>query len=163
MRELPYGTFMTTLPPCKLIFSFHRSRSHPCPQTLTLPTSARPHPALPLLPTTRGQRFARSALASCQRTPGAQAAHDVDQEEEHILYVDSAVTYSTILIKVYVMLEHAAELGARWILKTDDDAYVNVPQTITVRRRRDPGPICAPAQEQKEAETCGDGQDMHGS
>lgn len=50
-----------------------------------------------------------------------------------ILYVGAAVTYSTILIKVFVMLEYAVETGARWLLKTDDDAYVNIPQSVQVR------------------------------
>lgn len=56
---------------------------------------------------------------------------DVDpKEEEHILYANAAVTYSSILIKVYVMFEHALQRGSKWLLKTDDDAYVNIPQTV---------------------------------
>lgn len=51
---------------------------------------------------------------------------------DDILYVGAATTYSTILIKVFVMLEHAAASGARWLLKTDDDAYINIPQTVQV-------------------------------
>ena len=56
-----------------------------------------------------------------------------EEEDEHVLYVNAAVTYSTILIKVFVMMEHALKTGARWLLKTDDDAYINVPQTVSVR------------------------------
>jgi hypothetical protein len=51
---------------------------------------------------------------------------------EDLLYVNEAVTYSSILIKVFVMMEYAVKTGARWLLKTDDDAYVNVPQTVQV-------------------------------
>jgi Fringe-like len=50
-----------------------------------------------------------------------------------VLYASAGVTYSSILIKVFVMMEHALKTGARWLLKTDDDAYVNVPQTVQVR------------------------------
>eukprot|EP00892_Ulva_mutabilis_P006228 jgi/Ulvmu1/3978/UM182_0006.1 len=58
-------------------------------------------------------------------------ANDLEAKvEEHILYANAAVTYSSILIKVYVMFEHALKIGARWLLKTDDDAYVNIPQTV---------------------------------
>ena len=56
-----------------------------------------------------------------------------EEEDGDVLYVNAAVTYSTILIKVFVMMEHALKTGARWLLKTDDDAYVNVPQTVSVR------------------------------
>jgi hypothetical protein len=53
--------------------------------------------------------------------------------EDNVLYVKSAtVTYSSILIKVFVMLEYATSIGARWLLKTDDDAFVNIPQTVQV-------------------------------
>lgn len=55
------------------------------------------------------------------------------EQEQHILYANAAVTYASILIKVYVMFEHALQHGARWLLKTDDDAYVNIPQTVQAR------------------------------
>ena len=53
--------------------------------------------------------------------------------ESDVLYVGPNVTYSSILIKVFVLLEYAATTRARWLLKTDDDAYINVPQTVQVR------------------------------
>lgn len=59
---------------------------------------------------------------------------NVTEREDDLLWVGPQVTYSSILIKVFVMLEHAAQIGARWLLKTDDDAYVNVPQAVQVRQ-----------------------------
>ena len=55
------------------------------------------------------------------------------EAEDDILWSGPDVTYSSILIKVFVMLEYAADVGARWLLKTDDDAYINVPQAVQVR------------------------------
>lgn len=69
-------------------------------------------------------------------TPKATRVQAIDleaKEAEHILYANAAVTYSSILIKVYVMFEHALQRGTRWLLKTDDDAYVNIPQTVQAR------------------------------
>ena len=64
----------------------------------------------------------------------AQVYTDDGVAEDSVRYVRSrAVTYSSILSKVFVMLEHAAATGARWLLKTDDDAYVNIPQTVQAR------------------------------
>ena len=78
---------------------------------------------------------------------GAQVYTDNGVPEDSVLYVKSAaVTYSSILIKVFVMLEHAAATGARWLLKTDDDAYVNIPQTVEVPPRSSlllPAACCA--------------------
>jgi hypothetical protein len=54
------------------------------------------------------------------------------EETAEVLFVNASVTYSSILIKVFVMMEHSLKIGARWLLKTDDDAYVNVPQTVQV-------------------------------
>jgi hypothetical protein len=57
--------------------------------------------------------------------------------EGSVLFVKSGtVTYSSILIKVFAMLEHASSIGARWLLKTDDDAFVNIPQTVQVCTRQ---------------------------
>lgn len=72
-------------------------------------------------------------------TPNAHLQlHDKDRDnemeaEDDILWSGPEVTYSSILIKVFVMLEYAADVGARWLLKTDDDAYINVPQAVQVR------------------------------
>ena len=57
-----------------------------------------------------------------------------DVQHNDIITVGPLVTYSTILIKVFAALEAAADGNYRWVLKTDDDAYVNVPQTVHVRR-----------------------------
>ena len=72
----------------------------------------------------------------CTNQGCVQTKPEDDIADSDILYVGAAVTYSTILIKVFVMLEHAAQTGARWLLKTDDDAYINVPQTVQVCRNR---------------------------
>lgn len=69
-----------------------------------------------------------ASVAAAVQAPGVEP-----EQEQHILYANAAVTYASILIKVYVMFEHALHRGARWLLKTDDDAYVNIPQTVQVR------------------------------
>jgi hypothetical protein len=56
-----------------------------------------------------------------------------DTDASHSLMVDMKVTYATILVKVMAVLEWGAQAGARWLLKTDDDSYINVPQTVQVR------------------------------
>jgi hypothetical protein len=67
------------------------------------------------------------------RTLLMQVYTDNRVAEDNVLYVKSGtVTYSSILIKVFAMLEHATSIGARWLLKTDDDAFVNIPQTVQV-------------------------------
>ena len=76
------------------------------------------------MPNTQWQLL--TGLACLQTKP------EDDVPDPDILYVGAAVTYSTILIKVFVMLEYAVETGARWLLKTDDDAYINIPQTVQV-------------------------------
>ena len=49
-------------------------------------------------------------------------AVQVDDASEHgegdILMTAHPVNYATILIKVYVLLEHAVNIGARWVVKT---------------------------------------------
>jgi hypothetical protein len=59
-----------------------------------------------------------------------QVFHVDGKPELDVLRVGGNVTYSSILIKVFVMLEYVVNVGARWLLKTDDDAYVNIPQTV---------------------------------
>ena len=62
--------------------------------------------------------------------------HEVHgHSEPDIIVAGPSVTYSTILIKVFVVLEHAVAVGARWTIKTDDDAYINIPQAVQVRTR----------------------------
>jgi hypothetical protein len=73
------------------------------------------------------------ALAIEQGCARAVQIYGDGDEDDNVLYVDAEVTYSSILIKVYAMIEYALKSGARWLLKTDDDAYINVPQTVQVR------------------------------
>ena len=68
---------------------------------------------------------------------GTAAAHEPD-----LLLAGPRVTYDTLLIKVMALLEHAAHVRARWVLKTDDDAYVNVPQLLQARRLQCCGCVC---------------------
>jgi hypothetical protein len=63
--------------------------------------------------------------------------------EPDIIVAGPHVTYSSILIKVFVVLEHAVAVGARWVLKTDDDAYINIPQAVQVRCNCCPSDACA--------------------
>ena len=68
-----------------------------------------------------------------------QQASDIQEErkqgnkvQDDMLLVGMRVSYDTLLMKVFVLLEYAVAVGSRWILKTDDDAYVNVPQLTQV-------------------------------
>lgn len=62
----------------------------------------------------------------------------VDQElatYHDIIFVDQPTNYTTILIKTFFVFQYAVwNYRANFVLKTDDDAYVNVPATISMLR-----------------------------
>ncbi len=70
----------------------------------------------------------RSGLIS--PVPASQSAAQVQKELDEygdIVFVKEKTNYKSILVKTYFVLEYAVlHYDVRYILKTDDDAYINV-------------------------------------
>ena len=70
----------------------------------------------------------RSSLISPVPTPlsAAQVQKELDEYGD-IVFVKEKTNYKSILVKTYFVLEYAVlHYDVRYILKTDDDAYINV-------------------------------------
>lgn len=56
-----------------------------------------------------------------------------------IIFVDESTNYTTILIKTFFVFQYAVwHFNANFIIKTDDDAFINVPATIAMLKARQP-------------------------
>lgn len=54
-----------------------------------------------------------------------------------IIFVDQSTNYTTILIKTLFVFQYAVwHYTANFIIKTDDDAFINVPATINMLKVR---------------------------
>lgn len=53
---------------------------------------------------------------------------------DDVLSVSEAVTYTTILYKVFALFSHSVTHGFLFTLKVDDDTYVNVPEVVQTLR-----------------------------
>ena len=53
-----------------------------------------------------------------------------------VVFATQRTSYKNILLKTYFVLEHAARrYHAAFVLKTDDDAFVNVPALLIALKR----------------------------
>lgn len=54
-----------------------------------------------------------------------------------IIFVNESTNYTTILIKTFYVFQYAVwHYNANFIIKTDDDAFINVPATIAMLKVR---------------------------
>ncbi|KAL4430367.1 hypothetical protein ABPG77_002173 [Micractinium sp. CCAP 211/92] len=79
-----------------------------------------------------GQVAARFVLSQWERSPAVDA-----EQAQHgdIIFLSERTNYSTIGLKTYHILEYAVSaFRPAFVLKTDDDAYVNVPALLPALR-----------------------------
>ncbi|DBA84062.1 hypothetical protein WJX77_012346 [Trebouxia sp. C0004] len=71
-----------------------------------------------------GVSVARFILSEDERTP--QVTKEVDQHSD-IVFVNHKTNYKSILFKTYYVLEYAVtNFDVKFVLKTDDDAFINI-------------------------------------
>ncbi|KAL0047425.1 hypothetical protein WJX82_003052 [Trebouxia sp. C0006] len=71
-----------------------------------------------------GVSVARFILSEDERTP--QVEKEVDQHSD-IVFVNHKTNYKSILFKTYYVLEYAVtNFDVKFVLKTDDDAFINI-------------------------------------
>jgi len=57
-------------------------------------------------------------------------------EHGDVVFATQRTSYTSILLKTYFAFEHAARYyRAAFVLKTDDDAFVNVPALLIALKR----------------------------
>lgn len=62
---------------------------------------------------------------------GMMQVHREVEQFGDVVFVKEKTNYKSILFKTYYVLEYAIkEFDVRYILKTDDDAFINVPALV---------------------------------
>ena len=61
-----------------------------------------------------------------------QVSRSETGQDDILLVLQTTSRYQNILEKVFALFKYAAVRGAQFVLKTDDDAYVNVPALVQV-------------------------------
>ena len=82
--------------------------------------------------------FRASPLPGCCTAVSSSSLRVSLQMEEHgdVVFAEQRTSYKSILFKTYFVLEHAARhYRAAFVLKTDDDAFVNVPALLIALKR----------------------------
>lgn len=75
-----------------------------------------------------GEAVCRFILSEDESTP--QVQKEVEQHQD-VIFVKEKTNYKSILYKTYFVLEHAvATYDVKYILKTDDDAFINIKALI---------------------------------
>lgn len=76
-----------------------------------------------------GVSIAKFILSADERTP--QVTKELDQHGD-IIFIDHKTNYKSILFKTYFVLEYAVtKYNVKFVLKTDDDAFINVEPLIS--------------------------------
>ncbi|KAK9815952.1 hypothetical protein WJX72_012497 [[Myrmecia] bisecta] len=87
-----------------------------------------------------GLSAVRFILSEDERTPQVQKEVETFKD---IVFAKEKTTYKSILYKTYFVLEHAVtHFDVRFILKTDDDAFINVKPLIGQLRLLCESPAC---------------------